>query len=211
MMVLLQGKIPETIVDMGAGSAFFSRYLLEHSGAREAWCLDPAYPSECDEVIGPKVLHYRRGMDRLEGDLVLLMDVLEHVDDDLAFLRSLAGGAKRGTRFFITVPAFPRLWSGHDVFLGHRRRYTLSGLRRVVKDAGLEEKKAGYYFAAVLPMAAAARWGRKIAGRDTARSQLGEVPPILNGLFKALCLLELKVIEGNDLAGLTVYCFADKP
>ena len=52
----------------------------------------------------------------------MIADVLEHVDDDLALLRQYAAKLGEGGRIVITVPAFSFLWSGHDVFLEHRRR-----------------------------------------------------------------------------------------
>ena len=54
-----------------------------------------------------------------------MMDVLEHVSDDVGLVREYAKRAKPGTRFVVSVPAFMWLWSGHDVFLEHHRRYTL--------------------------------------------------------------------------------------
>ena len=56
--------------------------------------------------------------------VILLMDVLEHVDDDVGLLRAYAEPARPGTRFIVSVPAFSWLWSAHDEFLEHRRRYT---------------------------------------------------------------------------------------
>ena len=66
-----------------------------------------------------------------------LFDVLEHIPDDAGSLggvhRLLAPG---GGRLYLTVPAYPWLWSPEDELSGHCRRYTLAGLRRVVERAG---------------------------------------------------------------------------
>ena len=73
---------PRKILDVGAGSGFFSRHLLAHTAAQSALCVDTGYRSDAeDEVEGKKVL-YRRDIGTTDCDLVLMMDVLEHVDDD---------------------------------------------------------------------------------------------------------------------------------
>lgn len=62
------------------------------------------------------------------ADLFLLMDVLEHVRDDIALLTSIMAGAKPGACVLITVPADPSLWSPHDVTHMHYRRYSFERL-----------------------------------------------------------------------------------
>jgi SAM-dependent methyltransferase len=62
------------------------------------------------------------------ADLVLLTDVLEHVEGDSELLAKLVGGMKPGANLLITVPADPSLWSPHDVSHGHFRRYTAATL-----------------------------------------------------------------------------------
>jgi hypothetical protein len=64
-------------------------------------------------------------------DLFVLMDVLEHVRDDFAFLSDLLGRAAAGTQFLIAVPADMRLWSPHDEVVCHYRRYDRARLERL--------------------------------------------------------------------------------
>jgi hypothetical protein len=75
-------------------------------------------PKTGEERIG-KPLLFRRSVDQSDADLVLLMDVIEHVEDDVGLVREYANKVAPGTRFITTVPAFMWLWSGHDVFLEH--------------------------------------------------------------------------------------------
>jgi SAM-dependent methyltransferase len=58
------------------------------------------------------------------ADLVLLCDVLEHIEDDTGFLRALLSSMRPGAHLLLMVPADPRLWSTHDEVYGHYRRYT---------------------------------------------------------------------------------------
>jgi 2-polyprenyl-3-methyl-5-hydroxy-6-metoxy-1,4-benzoquinol methylase len=85
-------------------------------------------------------------------DAVLLLDVLEHVADDSALLAALARhpGVAAHTRFIITVPAYPALFSRHDTFLGHHRRYTVRRLTQTAERAGLEVLETGYFFMSLL-------------------------------------------------------------
>jgi hypothetical protein len=87
------------------------------------------------------------------------------VEDDVALLRALRADhlASRGL-VLVTVPAFQGLYSEHDRFLRHHRRYSLSDLRRTLAAAGLTAVEDGYLFASLLP----ARWLGKLAERRAA-------------------------------------------
>ena len=75
-----------------------------------------------------------------------LFDVLEHIQDDAAFLRDLAGYLVPGGRVYLTVPAYGWLWSADDDYAGHFRRYTLTQLGRVLRAAGLQIEFGTYIF-----------------------------------------------------------------
>lgn len=67
-----------------------------------------------------------------------VFDVVEHIQDDLAFLRHLHAVLEPGGMLYLTVPANPYAWSNEDIYAGHFRRYTPETLSKVLKDAGLE-------------------------------------------------------------------------
>ena len=206
------GNTPVTrILDVGAGSGFFSHHLLRHSAAREAWCVDISYDQDSDATTAGKPVHYRRGIDSVDADLVLLMDVLEHVDDDVGLLKAYVDKVPSGSRFLMTGPAFQFLWSGHDDFLEHKRRYTLAQLETVARDAGLNVKQGAYYFGLVFPIAATLRLLPKGAQPSPPRSQLKQHHPLVNTVLKTLCSVELPFMGANRLAGLTVFVLAQKP
>jgi len=213
MTRLLAGAPPSIILDVGAGSGFFSRKLLSDSSAKEAWCVDISYDGDSDASEAGKPVHFRRSIDKVNADLVLLMDVLEHVDDDVGLLKDYMQMVSSGTRFLISVPAFQFLWSGHDVFLEHKRRYRLNQIEDVVKKAGLTVKHGAYYFGAVFPLAATIRLARNRFhnGQQEARSQLSLHHPLVNGTLAALSDAELPFLSFNRLAGLTAFCLAEKP
>lgn len=81
-------------------------------------------------------------------DSVLLLDVLEHVDNDGRFLKSLveSNNISKDTLYIITVPAFNTLFSNHDRALNHYRRYNAKELRELVGQNGLHVVECGYFF-----------------------------------------------------------------
>lgn len=92
--------------------------------------------------------------DRIErADLVLLTDVIEHVEDDERLLGTVLARARPGTHLLLTVPAHPELWSEHDVALGHHRRYTPEAFRRLWSDAEVETLLVSYFNTRLYPVA----------------------------------------------------------
>jgi SAM-dependent methyltransferase len=87
-------------------------------------------------------------------DLVTGLDVVEHLDDDLAGLKEMRRVLRGGGRALLFVPAFMFLWGVQDDVSNHRRRYTLKELKRVVQRAGFEVERATYvnlsFFAPIL-------------------------------------------------------------
>ncbi|MFT8245521.1 class I SAM-dependent methyltransferase [Roseomonas sp. BN140053] len=207
------GLAAREVLDVGAGSGFFSRALLEGSGIRGATCVDPGYAADTDTAASGKPLRFRREVAASDADLVLMMDVLEHVDDDVGLLREYSGKVPAGTRFVVTVPAFQWLWSGHDVFLEHRRRYTLPQAERAVRAAGLTVERGAYFFGSVFPLAMAMRLPEMLRfGRHPpARSQMRQHGAVMNTLLSTACRAELPAFPFNRMGGLSVFVQARTP
>ena len=201
-----------SVLDVGAGSGVFSKILLEH-GSQQAVCVDPAYAADHEDEHQGKPIHFVRSVDSSSADLVLMMDVCEHVDDDVRLLSGYGNLVKPGTYFLITVPAFQFLFSGHDQFLEHKRRYTIGALEKSVTASGLQVLRGSYYFAAVFPLAAAQRLvERRLvrSGALPAKSSLKIHNPLVNLMLKGACAAEVPLLRYNRLFGLTVFCLARK-
>ncbi|MFP4104557.1 MAG: class I SAM-dependent methyltransferase [Phycisphaerae bacterium] len=208
----LRGVKFQTVIDVGAGSGVFSRYLVETGRASRAICVDPFYQHEHSEELPGGSIDFRRRYHGTPAGLMLLMDVLEHVDDDREMLSGYVRQAQPGAAFLITVPAFEFLWSAHDEYLRHKRRYTRRQLLSVVDASGLAVEQAGYFYASVFPIAAALRLVRRLTGRKAEpASQLRRHSPLVNGLLWGMCRAELPLLKVNRLFGLTVFCLARKP
>lgn len=119
-------------------------------------------------------------------DLVTAYDVIEHVEDDVGFVRELARVLAPGGTLAVHVPAWPSLWSGHDVALEHKRRYTRAGLKDLVTGAGLRIDRLSWTNCAIFPPVAASRWLRNRFGTGDDSANLGVVPAPVNALLLAL-------------------------
>jgi SAM-dependent methyltransferase len=202
---------PDRILDVGAGSGFFSKVLLRWTTARSAVCVDPGYATDWSETEGGKTIAFRRQSAVGDADVVLLMDVIEHVDDDIALLRSYAVSARPGTRFIVSVPAFSWMWSPHDEFLEHRRRYTLGQALSALSSAGLKPVGGFYFFAALFPAIAAVRLCRRVLGVQAhAGSDVRPHHPLTNRLLAWVCRAESSIARHNRLFGLTAFAVAEK-
>lgn len=95
-------------------------------------------------------------------DLVGAFDVIEHIDDDAAALKTLHGLTKPGGRAVFTVPAYMFLWSRHDEVNHHKRRYTRAGLRKVLQATGYEVTFISHYNAFLFPAVVGVRLLKKI-------------------------------------------------
>lgn len=128
------------------------------------------------------------GVGEAAFDLVAALDVIEHVEDDVESLVSLSRRLKPGGRLLVTVPAYPWLWSAHDVANHHLRRYTAASLRRAARAAGLEVEHLGHFNMLLLPLVMAARLVGRITGKDGSDDAMP--PPVVNRVLKTVFELE---------------------
>ncbi|MGB0747420.1 MAG: class I SAM-dependent methyltransferase [Magnetospiraceae bacterium] len=200
----------DSVLDVGAGSGVFSKRLLEAGRADQAICVDPAYPEEREETHHGHALLFRHQAPPGDHRLILMMDVLEHVADDLALLHAYANALPPGGRVLITVPAFQFLWSGHDEFLEHYRRYTLAQVENLVSRAGLRVVKGRYLFGALFPLIAALRLAHRISGKKP-ESDLKPAAGWVNRMLIGVHWAEQRLLfPVNRWAGLTVFCLAER-
>jgi len=100
----------------------------------------------CEQLVrrGHHAVQTPAELDDDSVDRIYSLNVLEHIDDDIAALNALTPKLRRGGRCLIYVPAFPKLLSEIDRQVGHHRRYTGASLRSVIEDAGLRIERLAY-------------------------------------------------------------------
>jgi SAM-dependent methyltransferase len=125
-------------------------------------------------------------------DLAVMLDVLEHVEDDVAALKAVASKLKPSARFLLTVPANPSLWSSHDEEHHHKRRYTLKSLRTVMDKAGLKIEMISHFNTLLFPVIAGVRWLKNLRGNKSVDT--GIPSAWLNKVLEAIFAFERKLI-----------------
>jgi SAM-dependent methyltransferase len=131
-------------------------------------------------------------------DLIMLLDVLEHIEDDGAVLRVLKSRLKPGGRLLITVPALPSLWSYHDDQHHHFRRYRKAELATRVLEGGFELTTVSYFNTLLFPLVGAVRFVRKLSGAVFS-DDLVLPPPWLNGLLTRIFAVERHLVRNISL------------
>lgn len=193
-----------TAADVGCGIGLFLN-KLQNAGLASAdrtIGVDTAYKEPTRAFRSDIIIHpaFPSGQ---QYDFMMLMDILEHVEDDVHVLKDAVSHIRPGGFAFITVPAIPALTSSHDRFLGHYRRYTLKSLHRTIEPiACLEPVSMHYFFASLLPVAAPIRLMDRNFQKRTS-SDMRQPISMLNYFLLAVCKLELFFCLGNRCAGLT--------
>ena len=192
----------DSVVDVGAGSGFFCQEALKVYSETTAYCVDPNYSEE--------QLGYRQGMQFVlappesAAGLYLMIDVLEHVPDDRALVLEYVRAAQDGAIFAVSVPAFMSLWSPHDVFLEHYRRYTLPELVSTLESSGLEVLETRYLFGSLFLPAWIVRHMRR---GGSPRSDLRPARPLVNAIVTSILDLESR-LPRNKILGTSAFVIA---
>lgn len=145
-------------------------------------------------------------------DVVTMFDVLEHIPNDEEALRDVSRVLRSSGIVFITVPAFPFLWSPHDVLAHHIQRYRKAQLTKLVREAGLEPILVSYYnFFLFLPIAAV-RLLSNLLGKKSATSDFSRTPKMLNSILQFLFASERWLLRYTTLPfGVSLMVVARKP
>jgi SAM-dependent methyltransferase len=150
---MARGELGRRIVEVGCGVGNFTRHLLDRdlvvATDAEAGCI-----AQLPGNVGQRVNVIARTIDVTDPEFVQLrevaldsvvcLNVLEHIRDDLQALSNMAAVVPPGGKVVLIVPAFEALYGPIDRNLGHYRRYSKKGLRKVASAAGFDVKKLRY-------------------------------------------------------------------
>lgn len=182
-------KLPKDarILEIGCGTGH-NLPMLARFGTVDAVEIDDAARGVAENRLGRPIssapLPELAGIADGRYDLVALLDVLEHVEDDVAALQSIARRLKPGGAILLTVPQYPWMWSGHDIANHHHRRYVKATLKAAIKRAGLRVALLSSFNSLLFPLAAAQRLLARIAGKEGSDDNLPPRP--VNILFETL-------------------------
>ncbi len=204
---ILKTTSPITIVDVGSGSGFFAIALNNELGdkIKKVYMVDINYTAEeLESTKDQKVQKVIHIPDVIENGLVIMMDVLEHLPDDLKMLQDIKAASKGDSNyFFITVPAFKSLWSGHDDYLGHYRRYKIPMLRDVLQKANFSNiQNIHYLYGLMFPAVWMIRKIKNVISKK-ADSNMKPASPIVNKVLLTVNGAEMSVAKSNKLFGVT--------
>jgi len=186
------------ILDAGCGSG---RNMLELARLGTATGIELSDESvalarkrDVGEVVAGSVLEMPFPDDSF--DFAVSLDVIEHLEDDLAALRELRRVLAPGGTLLLTVPAYQWLWSHHDEINEHHRRYTRRSLQRVAEQAGWKQVRTTYFNSLLLPVAIVLRVLDRVNRGKTTESSLDLwVPPgPVNWLLERPLALEAALI-----------------
>lgn len=192
-----EGRLPAKarILEIGCGTGH-NLPMLAQFGEVDAIEIDPAARQIAGRRLGKDVgdapLPTLPGVPDGHYDLIAVLDVVEHIADDVAALRAMRERLAPGGKILITVPAHQWMWSAHDVVNHHHRRYSKTTLKGAIEAAGLRPCKLGYFNSLLFPLAAGAR----VAGRLTGRDDSDDSPPprLVNRLFETIFRVERHMV-----------------
>ena len=198
------------LLEIGCGTGH-NLALLSEFGDVEALELDEAARGVAEKRLGRAVmsapLPELKGVGRRCYDLIGAFDVIEHIDDDLAAVASIAKRLKPHGKFIMTVPAHQWMWSAHDVVNHHKRRYSKGRLRKLIEGSPLRLDAIGYFNSFLFPVAVVERLASKAFGND--RADLGLPPKALNAFLERVFAAERYFVGRLPLPpGLSLFAVA---
>jgi SAM-dependent methyltransferase len=199
------GGTPGRALDIGAAGGGNTRVLRAHGWRPVAL----EYSEDGARVAAERGLATMRADARLlpvraaSLDLVVAFDVLEHIEEDQLAAAEIRRVLRPGGTALIAVPCDMKLWSAHDVAVGHVRRYDRTGLRVVVEKAGLVVDELWSWNVLLRPVAA---WRR----RKSTGSDLDELSQVVNLGLTAVIAAE-RYLPVGSLPGVSLVMRVHRP
>lgn len=137
------------IFDVGGGNGFVTKGLLD--AGLEVVLVEPGQRGSINAKnrgVPHVICATTRTAQFKPGSIpaIGVFDVVEHIEDDVGFLKHLWDLLVPGGMLYLTVPAYQFLWSQADVEGGHFRRYTLSNLKKKMRHSGFDISYSSYIF-----------------------------------------------------------------
>jgi len=196
----------KNVFEIGCGRGIVTAYLARHRVCIEGYEV-ASVPVE--EIIRPFV---HTGIDALQlpeekrkmAEVILLADVIEHIEDPRTFLEDILHAFPRAAHILITVPACREIWSNYDEFNGHFRRYEMDDLFELATSLQMEVKRIQYMFHALwIPARILAKMKKE---RNVFLTPPRGITKIFHRLLSFYFYLEYKIFPG-DLKGTSLMLY----
>ncbi|MCH5343711.1 MAG: methyltransferase domain-containing protein [Acetatifactor sp.] len=129
-------------INVGAGDLYFDKVLIAKYKKDEVYAVDLAYKDLASEEKNIHKYHYLEEIEVQGFDYAIMMDSLEYMEDDVDYVTRVSSLLRKGGYFFFTLPAFPSLFSDHDINVRNLRRYSRRSFFEVIhKVPGLKIKE----------------------------------------------------------------------
>ena len=139
-------------------------------------------------------------------ETILLLDVIEHIQNDSDFLRHLLQSFPNCNSVIVIVPARPEVWSNYDSYYRHYRRYTTTSLKLSINSSGLSSISMRYFF---FSLYLAALMLKTLRIKRQVRLNTPGYPSI-HRLVSAFLEIEGALSRRLDLVGLSLMCIAQR-
>ena len=195
---------PFSAIDLGGGAGGWVRYLAQHrpEGFEPLALADSSMVALtlAASVLPPNAQRYQIDLMQLhmreQWDAALLLDIIEHLPDDLQALRQAREALKPGGYLFVTTPAFPQFWSYNDDMGNHLRRYRRKDFSRLAQKSGLKLCDSRYFMFLLSPLYLLSRMKPRLRSLTAAQKReliikQHQVPPApVNSMLSAIFALE---------------------
>jgi SAM-dependent methyltransferase len=198
VLVRLAGALirqARTVAEVGCGHGLVQRQIEDHYHREvTGFDLNTAALEDSMSRMSPLCCYDVFEKDpafRHHFDVILLFDVLEHVEDHAAFLEALEFHLAAGGKLLINVPAFQWLYSDYDRAAGHTRRYDAASLREVAERSGLFVRSYTYWGLPLVSLLVLRRlWLLWRKPDDIIKTGFNDRGPLANCLLLALSRCE---------------------
>lgn len=194
----------DKIIDIGGGTGGMARYLIrngyENISVGEVHLRGLEYAKRCgvknryqfDVTKAPFSEHF---------NVVVMFDVLEHIDDDDLAIKNIYKILKKGGVVIVTVPAHMWLWSKQDALVYHRRRYEVDRLKELFIKNGFKILKVNSFFISILPLLFLRTFISKDDGiiKDDDFKNMFYVNPVVNFISEKILNIEIKLLSDTSM------------
>jgi hypothetical protein len=190
---------PISVIEYGCGTGQNLRYLREYyihsENINSLTGVDINLPSNYSPEWMTKNDKFLNNIDIIgsKSNMLIAMDVLEHIENDYEALKAWVSNINDDSIVLITVPAMQHLFSYHDRYMGHHRRYTKKSLIKLCESAELHSVKVMYIFSYLYPLVFLIRKVLNKILKSEDKSDLKKTHPFINLILYYLGVIECKL------------------